>query len=101
MFTSNVTIDHLLIDGILSVCGGGMRSGSEEAESTEALQTILVHWTSNILGKGFSYIWVQVYAQLHVILLTPYQWKESVGVGRGRWKLRRGWIYRKERKTEN
>ena len=47
MFTSNVTIDHLLIDGMFSVCGGGVRSGSEEAVvSTEVSQTFLVHWAA-------------------------------------------------------
>ena len=67
---NNVTNDPLPIDGVFSVCSGVVRSD------------FVVHWTiynESAIGKGVSYIWVQVC--ITVLLLTPYQWRESVRFG--------------------
>ena len=70
---NNVTNDPLPIEGVLSVCGGGVRSD------------FLVHWAIKCkckeLNKGSSYIWMQVYITL--LLVTPYQWRKSVRFGGG------------------
>ena len=70
LFMNNVTNDPLPIDGVLSVCSGVVRSD------------FAVHWTiynESAIGKGASYTWVQVC--ITVLLLTPYQWRESVRFG--------------------